>query len=101
MRSSPACRTERKRSPEQPGPKGNAQPMENCRFRLKSCRSAGESCDRLDDPAVRRVAAAVVYRGGIICNWTFNEALDSKIDDLVVVADSGVHSQQQATNLFR
>ena len=25
MRSSPACRTERKRSPEQPGPKGNAR----------------------------------------------------------------------------
>ena len=24
VRSSPACRTERKRSPEQPGPKGNA-----------------------------------------------------------------------------
>jgi len=25
VRSSPACRTERKRSPEQPGPKGNAR----------------------------------------------------------------------------
>jgi hypothetical protein len=78
-----------------------SQPLENCRFRLKSCRSASESCDRLDDRAVRRVAATVVYSGGIICNWSFNEALDSKIDDLVVVADSGVHFQQQATNLFR
>jgi len=47
------------------------------------------------------VAATIVYRGGIICEWTFSKALDSKIDDLVVVADSGVHFQEQATNLFR
>ena len=48
-----------------------------------------------------RLAATVVYHGGIIGYWTFSEALDSKIDDLVVVADSGVQFQQQATNLFR
>jgi len=39
VRRSPACRTERKRSPEQPGPKGNAQTLilEARPFRQNSC----------------------------------------------------------------
>jgi hypothetical protein len=43
VRSSPACRTERKRSPEQPGPKGNAQ------YRLLSEKASDESQEKGDD----------------------------------------------------
>ena len=43
MRSSPACRTERKQSPEQPGPKGNAQ------YRLLSEMHSDESQKKGDD----------------------------------------------------
>ena len=54
VRSSPACRTERMRSPEEPGPKGNAQTLMlqtqrvNCYRRDRSDRTRDRLSKGLD-----------------------------------------------------
>ena len=75
-------------------------------------RKAADSSRSPAAPPTRRAAVWMIGPAGHavgmamhgdckIRDWTLGEALDSEVNDLVVVADAGIHFQQQATHLCR